>query len=399
MTSHQNSEAQPVRFAVVGCGLLAQSAHLPNITALPEAHLQVCCDLNEAYLESVRERFKPVKVTRDFHAAVNDPEVDAVVIATTENFRLPVYEAACRAGKPVYTEKPLAADWEQVRQTVRMVREAGIPFCVGHNRRAAPAMLRAREILAGWRQEQASCNWRFDREGPAKKDFLLAEEKNPGLVVRINDDWYSWKNIHVEKGINAEYGLILSEMTHFVDMAQWLFDDHPVEVSAFRSGRLNSTTAVRFSQGGIATIVMCGNGSFAYPKELYELMVDGRVLVVDHFTEVRGVDFAQGPFRELLPLRRDPFPDIGREGGIPGLLEKTRAAIRKANDEGGSYIEHCPDVDKGHARLLAAFIREIRGECGAVSPVEDAARAAGVCLAAIQSLEQGCPVSMDKYGF
>ncbi|MEI6339672.1 MAG: Gfo/Idh/MocA family oxidoreductase, partial [Verrucomicrobiota bacterium] len=84
---------KPINFAVIGCGMLARQIHLPNLKSLEEAKLHTCCDINEANLEACRV-FEPEKISRDFREAIAAPEVDALVVATTETFRLPIIEAA-----------------------------------------------------------------------------------------------------------------------------------------------------------------------------------------------------------------------------------------------------------------------------------------------------------------
>lgn len=135
-----------LKFAMVGCGMLARQMHLPNLVALEDATLHTCCDTNETNLNACRE-FGPVKLTADYREAVCDPEVDVILLATTEAFRLPVMEEATRVGKPVYSEKPLADTLENALAIQRLVEARNIPFCVGHNRRASPATRDAREIF------------------------------------------------------------------------------------------------------------------------------------------------------------------------------------------------------------------------------------------------------------
>src|SRR5579875_2694177 len=125
---------RPLRFAVIGCGSVARAQHIPNIAASPRMELHTCVDLDEHVLAECRERFGALHTSKDWASAVADPEVDVICLATTEKLRFPVIEAAARAGKPVYVEKPLATTLEEMRRIAAVVHETGIPFCVGHNR-------------------------------------------------------------------------------------------------------------------------------------------------------------------------------------------------------------------------------------------------------------------------
>ena len=318
------SSETPLNLAVIGCGLLARGQHLPNIVARSDVRLHSCCDASEASLEICREQFQPTHLTTDYRAAIADPAVDALVVATTEKFRLPIYEEAAKHGKPVYTEKPLAASWEETLQAQKIIEGAGLIFCVGHNRRCSPAMVRARELFRGHMDNPAPCPWRFSREGWETVD-VQGQDGVPALSIRVNDDWRSWKPVHLQ-GINAKYGLLLAEMTHFADLACWFLQSEPVRVFALHNGVLNHAVSIEFANQAIASIIMASNGSFGYPKELLEVFGNGAAVVCDHMLEVRTAGIAGAAAVEKFPVLNDRHPGIGREGGLHGWLEKRRAA-------------------------------------------------------------------------
>ena len=181
----------PVRFAVIGCGSVAFNQHIPNIVRSPRMTLHTCVDLDDAVLAECRHLFGARHTRKDFRDAVEDPEVDAICLATTEKLRLPVIELAAKFGKPVYVEKPLAASLAEVHEIQRVVEAAKIPFCVGHNRRASPAMVDAQEIFRRHMGNRTPSPWRWHRE--SDKLPVLPDNGVPSVSVRINDDWYSWK--------------------------------------------------------------------------------------------------------------------------------------------------------------------------------------------------------------
>ena len=153
-----------INFAVIGCGMLAQSQHIPNIARSGKMVLHTCCDLSDETLRACKYKFGALNVSKDFNAVINDPDVDAICVATTEKLRLPVIAAAAKARKPVYCEKPLARTLGEMYEIQRIVREAKIPFCVGHNRRSSPAMREAHAIFRPHMENPKPCPWRYDRE-------------------------------------------------------------------------------------------------------------------------------------------------------------------------------------------------------------------------------------------
>ena len=106
-----------------------------------------------------------------------------ICLATTEKLRLPVIALAAEAGKPVYVEKPLATTLEEMREIQRVVHAAAIPFCVGHNRRASPAMIDAQRIF---RRAHDAIRNSAPGDGSAKEGLPIAARRWSALRFRAN---------------------------------------------------------------------------------------------------------------------------------------------------------------------------------------------------------------------
>lgn len=386
--------SDPVNFAVIGCGLLAQSQHIANIARNPRMVLHTCCDISDDALRVCREKFGAQHTTRDFHEAVNDPQVQVIVLATTEKLRLPVIAAAAAKGKPVYVEKPMAASLEETYAIQRVVRESGIHFCVGHNRRCSPAMIEAHRIFRRHMTSPDPCPWRFDRDGAAKRPKLL-NDGAAGMNVRINDDWYSWKAWVFDK-TQQPHGPMLFEMTHFTDLCNWFLAAEPEEVVALESNVLSNGVVIRYVTGELATIMMCANGTFGYPKELYEMMGNGGLVAVDHMLEIRTAGIDGAPPMRTFPMLNDRHPQVGTEGGLSGWLAKRRAACAEAAAQNDSWKIFTAEPDKGHARALDLFLDEINGKGPVVCGVDDAVAATRVAFASILAARQRRVVSLSE---
>jgi len=383
-----------MNFAVIGCGMHARLQHIRNIAESERMVLHTCCDLSDEALAVCRDSFGAGNLSKDFRATIEDDDVEAIVLATTEKLRLPVIEAAARAGKPVYVEKPLAPTLAEAREIQRVVNDAGILFCVGHNRRSGPAMLEAHDIFRRHMASPAPCPWRFDREG-AEARPQLPDDGAAAMSIRINDDWLSWKGWVFDKEQALE-GPMLFEMTHFTDLCNWFLASEPVEVVALESGMLNHGVVIRYAGGEVATILMSGNGTFGYPKELYEAMGNGAIVIVDHMLEVRTAGIKGAPARKCYPFLRDRHPDVGAEGGVPRYLAKKRAACAEAAGAGDGALIFTAEPDKGHARALERFVDEIRGDGPVVCGVDEAVLATRVAFAAIRSAKERRVVDMDE---
>lgn len=307
-----------------------------------------------------------------------------MLIPTTETFRVPIIEAAAEAGKPVYCEKPLADTFENALRIQEIVKQSGIPFWVGHNRCSATAVQEAREIFVSHMRSPQPCLWRYERPGSDTMD-VGSDPGAPVVAIRINDDWKSWKAVHLQNDLNRKVGLLLSEGTHFTDLANWFMDAEPVRVVCSGQGVLNHAIIFHYANGGMATITMVSTGSFGYPKELLEAIGQGGVVVCDHMLEVRTAGISEAPMITRYPMLNDRRPQVGQEGGLHGWLQKKESACQDAAIAGDPMRQFTAEPDKGHRGMLAEFVREIRSERGPVCSVDDAVFATKVCLAAAKS--------------
>ena len=78
---------------------------------------------------------------------INSPEVDAVYIATPPDSHARYAIEAMRAGKPVYVEKPMARNFAECREMLKVSEETGMPIWVAYYRRTLPAFLKAKELI------------------------------------------------------------------------------------------------------------------------------------------------------------------------------------------------------------------------------------------------------------
>lgn len=382
-----------MNFAVIGCGALARMMHVPNIAKSSKTVLHTCCDLSDEALKECREVHGALHISKDWKAVVANPEIEAICLATTEKLRLPVIELAAKYKKPVYVEKPLAKTLDELYAIQKIVNESGIPFCVGHNRRNSPAMIDAHRIFRNQMENPQICEWRWDREGDNRPP--RADDGTATFSCRINDDWYSWKSWVFDKE-QAPYGPMLFEMTHFTDLCNWFLASEPVEVVAMETGMLNHAIIVKYAGGEIATLTLCGNGTFGYPKELYEAMGNGSVVACDHMCEVRTAGIKNVPARITYPFLKDRHPEVGKQGGIAGWLEKKAAACQEALDKNDQFLQFTAEPDKGHAHAIDHFVDEIRGQGPVVCGVDAAVMATRVAFAAIKSAEEGRIVKLSE---
>ena len=137
-------ELKPVRLAIVGCGMIGQK----RVRALGKHHQLVITA--DPVVERARElagRRPGAVATADWREAVGRPDVDAVIVATTNQFLAPVAHAAINAGKHVLIEKPAARNCAELMPLIAAAEARRVCAQVGFNLRYHSAFLKAREIF------------------------------------------------------------------------------------------------------------------------------------------------------------------------------------------------------------------------------------------------------------
>jgi len=136
---------EPIRLGVIGCGRIAQAAHLPAAEKTADVRLSMVCDRSQRLARGVGERYG-VPWTTDA-ADILSSDVDAVLVCVPDRFHLPLGEQALAAGKHVLMEKPLAETVEAARSLAEAATTAGLVLQTGFMKRHDPAMRFAVENL------------------------------------------------------------------------------------------------------------------------------------------------------------------------------------------------------------------------------------------------------------
>ncbi len=127
----------PLGVAIIGCGDVALSRHLPALAASDDARLVACCDREPDRAERASE-LGGGYATTDVDTVLGDPGVDAVIVATPPWVTPHMTARALRAGKDVLAEKPLALTLEEALSVQRAERESGQLVQVGFVMRHGP---------------------------------------------------------------------------------------------------------------------------------------------------------------------------------------------------------------------------------------------------------------------
>lgn len=123
-----------LRIGVIGCGYMAQMAHLPALSVVKDAEITVLCDVRGDVARQLASRWNVPRWTTRVDEAL-DADVDAVFVLTPVQWHLNNVTVALRAGKHVFTEKPLAMSAASADQLRSLAESSGKNVTVGYMKR------------------------------------------------------------------------------------------------------------------------------------------------------------------------------------------------------------------------------------------------------------------------
>ena len=265
------------RVGLIGTGRIG-TLHVEHLAQnIPEVELTTICSLNRSNIKSLAQQFNVPKVTTDYNTLLADPEIDAVLVATPTNTHVPISQAAAKAGKHIFCEKPIALDLEQIDETLAIVEETGVKFQVGFNRR-------------------------FDASFKRVREAVVSGEIGEPHIMRITSRDPAPPPIEYVK---VSGGIFLDMTIHDFDMARYLIGEEVVEVYATGGVRVDpkigeagdiDTTVItlRFQNGVIGTIDNSREAVYGYDQRVEVFGSNGMVTAANPLTDTVTFSGSEG---------------------------------------------------------------------------------------------------------
>src|SRR5690606_12374186 len=124
----KNFADKEVRWGILGVGNVCEVKSAPAINLIPNSRLVAVMRSNEAKAKDYAARHSVSKWYSDAQALIDDPEVNAIYIATPPDAHLELTRMAAAAGKPVYVEKPMARNHAECMKMIEVCEQANVPL-------------------------------------------------------------------------------------------------------------------------------------------------------------------------------------------------------------------------------------------------------------------------------
>jgi UDP-N-acetylglucosamine 3-dehydrogenase len=324
-----------VRVGVIGCGGIAERAHIPNLLAEPQVRLEALSDINEGKLLAIQQKFNfpKDKSYTDYTKVLDLKDVDAVVIATPTYTHAEIALKAIEAGKHVFVEKPLSVTVAQAEAIVESAKQAKVKVMVGYQHRFVSSHRIAKRYL---------------RTGKIGVPFF-GEVHSESLIVKP------------EEGILLDYGV------HLIDLLCWYLDDSKVEEVAALSysdkesaKEKHALILMRFSNGVLGRIgvfFLEGYSSWS-ASDRYVKVLGTRGKLVVSLTGPTITFYKEG---SLMSRLRGPHTFMPK-GAVQEQLPLTDAAYREEMHDFIQSIlqDRKPSVDADQGLMVQKILEAVQ---------------------------------------
>lgn len=273
-----------IRVGVIGTGRIGK-LHIGHLAQnIPDADLVALCSLDQPSMDSLAKQFNVAQTTDDYTELLGNPEIDAVLITSATNTHVEISQAAAKAGKHIFCEKPIALDLEEIDETLAIVEKTGVKFQVGFQRRFDASFMRVHEAVA-------------------------SGEIGEPHIMRITSRDPAPPPIEY---IEVSGGIFLDMTIHDFDMARYLIGDEVVEIYATGSVRVDpeigaagdidtAVITLQFRNGVIATIDNSREAVYGYDQRVEVFGSKGMLTVTNPLTDTVTFSGSQATRAALPP--------------------------------------------------------------------------------------------------
>ena len=136
-----------IKWGFIGCGEVTERKSGPAFSDIEGSQVVAVMSRNEERVRKYAISHGVPKWFTDAQELIDDPDVNAVYVATPPSSHATYAIMAMKAGKPVYVEKPLASNYEDCARVNRISEQTGVPCFVAYYRRYLPYFQRVKKIV------------------------------------------------------------------------------------------------------------------------------------------------------------------------------------------------------------------------------------------------------------
>lgn len=253
---------------VIGTGRIGR-VHIDHLCQnIPNTEVLSICSLDTDIAKTLSEQYSIPHITSQYNQLLDNSNIDAIVVASSTDTHVEICQAAAHAGKHIFCEKPIALDLTAIEETLTIVKNTGVKFQVGFNRR-------------------------FDVNFQRLQEVILQGEIGEPHILRITSRDPAPPSLEY---IKVSGGLFLDMTIHDFDMARYLIGDEVEEIYAVGDVNVDpkigevgdidtAVITLRFKNGVLGTIDNSREAVYGYDQRVEVFGSKGMVSVGNSITD------------------------------------------------------------------------------------------------------------------
>ena len=240
-----------LRIGIIGAGRIGKLHAANLVNRVPDAEVAAISDVYLPAAEELAEKLGVKVATSDYHDILNNPEIDAIFLCSSTDTHSPISIEAAKAGKHIFCEKPIDHDLSKIEAVLEAVKEAGIKYQVGFNRRFDRNFKRVREVVASG--------------GIGAVQIVKVTSRDPAAPPLSY--------------VKSSGGIFVDMTIHDFDMVRYLSGSEVVEVSTFGACLVNPEIEkagdvdtciinLRFANGALGVIDNSRQAVYGYDQRV-----------------------------------------------------------------------------------------------------------------------------------
>ncbi len=240
-----------LRIGIIGAGRIGKLHAANLVNRVPDAEVAAISDVYLPAAEELAEKLGVKVATSDYHDILNNPEIDAIFLCSSTDTHSPISIEAAKAGKHIFCEKPIDHDLSKIEAVLEAVKEAGVKYQVGFNRRFDRNFKRVREVVASG--------------GIGDVQIVKVTSRDPAAPPLSY--------------VKSSGGIFVDMTIHDFDMVRYLSGSEVVEVSTFGACLVNPEIEkagdvdtciinLRFANGALGVIDNSRQAVYGYDQRV-----------------------------------------------------------------------------------------------------------------------------------
>ena len=256
-------------WGIIGAGRFADNVFVPAIKQSADSRLAAVMARDKKKAEEFALKHEVPKFYNSAEALCNDPEVDAVYIASPTFLHPKHTVLAARCGKQILCEKPMAPSLEECDQMIAAAKENNVTLMIGHNMRFHKIHQKVKEMIA---------DGLVGTVGIARAEIITSFKKNQG-------DKFTTDQFRLNREIGGG-GVLFDMGIHAIDALRYVLDDDVEQISAFSQnlfieckGEDTVSAVLKFKKGAHGTVTT--SGALPHARNGIEIYGDKGAIVTD----------------------------------------------------------------------------------------------------------------------